>query len=192
MERHLRAVIKGVPTKLASGDEVRMIWSGDLGTARVRNGLNRIAAITAEQGIKSSEEVKKLKGELEKQIKVNVEAILEQDAKITAYSVHMQGLMDKQAAVMTEMQSQHASAMEDLHKQMAASEVAHTTHTADLHKQMADTDAQHAAAMDDLRKFGDLFNFMNAVTAEMIEQRNAVKASVLAIKELKDGQAGSD
>ncbi|KOO29126.1 hypothetical protein Ctob_013396, partial [Chrysochromulina tobinii] len=28
--------IKGVPTKLASGDEVRMIWSGDLGTARVR------------------------------------------------------------------------------------------------------------------------------------------------------------
>jgi hypothetical protein len=50
-----------------------MIWSGDLGTARVRNGLNRIAAITAEQGIKSSEEVKKHKGELEKQIKVNVE-----------------------------------------------------------------------------------------------------------------------
>ena len=211
--------IKGVPTKLASGDEVRMIWSGDLGTARVRNGLNRIAAITAEQGIKNSEEVKKLKGELEKQIKVNVDAILEQDAKITAYSAHMQGLMDKQASVMTEMQSQHASAMEDLHKQMAASEVAHTTHTADLHKQMADTDAQHAAAMDDLRKvvqqqqqqmgdmqqvvqqqqqmqlsfttqFGDLFNFMNAVTAEMIEQRNAVKASVLAIKELKDGQAG--
>jgi len=209
---------KGVPTKLASGDEVRMIWSGDLGTARVRNGLNRIAAITAEQGIKNSEEVKKLKGELEKQIKVNVDAILEQDAKITAYSAHMQGLMDKQATVMTEMQNQHASAMDDLHKQMAASEVAHTTHTTDLHKQMADTDAQHAAAMDDLRKvvlqqqqqmgdmqqlvqqqqqmqltfttqFGDLFNFMNAVTAEMIEQRNAVKASVMAIKELKDGQA---
>jgi hypothetical protein len=83
---------------------------------------------------------------------------------------------------------------------------------------MADTEAHHAAAMEDLRKavqqqqqqmgdmqkvvqqqqqmqltfttqFGDLFNFMNAVTAEMIEQRNAVKASVIAIKELKDGQA---
>jgi hypothetical protein len=73
-------------------------------------------------------------------------ATLEQDAKITAYSANMQGLMDKQASVMTEMQSQHAVAMEDLHKQMAASETAHTTHTAaDLHKQMADTDAQHAA-----------------------------------------------
>ena len=126
--RNELAEIRGVPTKLASGDEVRMIWSGDLGTARVRNGLNRVAAIAAEQGIKSSEEVKKLKGELEKQIKVNVDAILEQEAKITAYSSHMQGLMDKQATVITEMQSQHASATEDLHKQMAESETAHAKH----------------------------------------------------------------
>ncbi len=69
--RNEAAEVKGIPTKLASGDEVRMIWSGDLGTARVRNGLNRVAAIIAKNNSKSSEEVKKLKGELEKQLKVN-------------------------------------------------------------------------------------------------------------------------
>ena len=126
--RNEAAEVKGIPTKLVSGDEVRMIWSGDLGTARVRNGLNRVAAIIAENNSKSSEEVKKLKGELEKQLKVNADAILEQDSKIAAYSSHMQELMDKQATVITEMQGQHATTMSDLHKQMAASE-RHTLRT---------------------------------------------------------------
>ena len=57
---------KGVLTTLASGQEVRMIWSGDLGSARARNGLNRVAAIGAEHNGKTSEEIKKLQNELEK------------------------------------------------------------------------------------------------------------------------------
>ena len=46
--RNDAAEIKGIPTKLASGAEARIIWSGDLGTARVRNGLTRAAAVSAE------------------------------------------------------------------------------------------------------------------------------------------------
>ena len=92
--RNDAAEVKGISTKLASGAEVRMIWSGDLGTARVRNGLTRVAAVSAELASKGSEEMRKLKAELEKQVKVNANALVEQDTKITAYTAHMQGLMD--------------------------------------------------------------------------------------------------
>ena len=207
--RNEAAEIKGIVTKLASGAEVRMVWSGDLGTARVRNGLNRVAAITAEVNNKSSEEVKKLKMELEKQIKGNVDALAEQDAKISAYTVRMQEIMDKQASVVTDMQGQHGKAMDDLQKQMAASEALHS-------KTLADSEAQHTAAMDDLRRqlsdmqqvvkqqqqmqlsftaqAGDLTQtlstFMNAVKHEMMLQRSEMQASALAIKELKGESAG--
>jgi len=107
---------KGIPTKLASGAEVRIVWSGDLGTARVRNGLTRAAAISAELSGKNSEEAKKLRSDLEKQIKANADALLEQDAKLTSYTAHYTMLVDKQAAVVTEMQGKHMEAMTDMHK----------------------------------------------------------------------------
>ena len=55
--RNEKELNKGISTTLASGQEVRMIWSGDLGSARARNGLNRVAAIAAEHNGKTSEEV---------------------------------------------------------------------------------------------------------------------------------------
>jgi hypothetical protein len=54
------------------------------------------------------------KSELKKQIKVNADALLEHDTKITVYTARMQELMDKQATVITDMQ-----------KQMGDSEAAH-------------------------------------------------------------------
>jgi hypothetical protein len=200
--RNDAAEVKGVPTKLASGAEVRMIWSGDLSTARARNGLNRVAAVSAELNNKSSEEMKKLKGELEKQIKVNADALLEHETKITAYTARMQELMDKQATVITDMQ-----------KQMGDNEAAHVKSLADTEaahaKALADTEASFQMQMDDMRavmreqqqmQLGfaadaaqltqALSSFMTGVKNEMLEQRAAVQASALAIKELKDGSAG--
>ena len=200
--RNDAAEFKGIPTKLASGAEVRMIWSGDLSTARARNGLNRVAAVSAELNNKSSEEMKKLKSELEKQIKVNADTLLEHDTKITAYTARMQELMDKQVTVIADMQ-----------KQMGDSEAAHVkslTDTEAAHaKALADTEASFQKQMDDMRSVmreqqqmqlgfaadaaqltQALSSFMVGVKQEMLEQRAAVQASALAIKELKDGSAG--
>jgi hypothetical protein len=79
--RNEKELNKGIPTTLASGQEVRMIWSGDLGSARARNGLNRVAAISAEHNGKTTEEVKKLQTELDKQVKLNADAILLQPTR---------------------------------------------------------------------------------------------------------------
>ena len=91
---------------------------------------------------KSSEEMKKLKGELEKQIKLNANTLVEQDTKFTTYTVRMQELMDKQAVVITDMQNQHATAMSDMQKQMGENEAAHA-------KSLVDTEAAHVKALAD-------------------------------------------
>ena len=150
--RNDSAEIKGIPTKLASGVEVRIVWSGDLGTARVRNGLTRAAAISAELSGKNSEEAKKLRNDLEKQIKANADALLEQDVKLTSYTAHYTMLIDKQAAVVTEMQGKHAEAMTDLHKQMQASEEAHAKMLQDSEQARKDSELSAAYAMDGLRQ----------------------------------------
>ena len=142
--------IKGVPTKLASGAEVRIIWSGDLGTARVRNGLTRAAAVSAEITGKQSEEAKKLRSELEKQIKANADALLEQDAKLTSYTAHYTMLIDKQAAVVTEMQNKHMGAMTEIQQAMRDSEEVHIRRLEESERARKDIDASHQMAMDDL------------------------------------------
>ena len=199
------AEAKGIVTKLTSGAEVRMIWSGDLGTARVRNGLNRVAAISAELVNKSSEEVKKLKGELEKQIKVNADALVAQDTKISAYTAHMQELMDKQTTVISEMQTQHATVMSDLQKQMVDSEAAYSRKMGDMQdviqqqqQQMGDMQAviqqQQHMQLAFTAQAGTLTqtiaSFMASVKQEMLEQKTAMLASSVAIKELQDGKEG--
>ena len=204
--RNDAAEVKGIPTKLASGAEVRIIWSGDLGTARARNGLNRVAAISAETNTKSSEELKKLKGELEKQIKLNADTLVEQDSKFTAYTVRMQELMDKQATVITDMQNQHATAMGDMQRQMGENEAAHA-------KSLVDTEAAHVKALADTeesfkKQMGEMQQVMQqqqqmqlGFTAEAAQLTQAlhafmgdVKREMLVqraqIKELKDGSAG--
>jgi hypothetical protein len=204
--RNDAAEVKGIPTKLASGAEVRIIWSGDLGTARVRNGLNRVAAISAEMNTKSSEEMKKLKVELEKQIKLNADTLVEQDIKFTAYTVRMQELMDKQATVITDMQNQHATAMGDMQKQMSENEATHV-------KSLVDAEAAHVKALADTeesfkKQMGEMQQVMQqqqqmqlGFTSEAAQLTQAlhafmgdVKREMLAqraqIKELKDGSAG--
>ena len=103
-----------------------MIWSGDLGAARARNGLHRVAAIGAEHNGKSSEEIRKLQNELDKQVKLNADVLLQQDTKIVAYTASMNELMEKQAMVVTEMQNQHSEAMAEITEALKAGEEAHS------------------------------------------------------------------
>ena len=164
--RNDAAEVKGIHTKLDSGAEVRMIWSGDLGTARARNGLNRVAAISAEVHGKNSEEVKKLKGDLEKQIKANADALLEQDTKLTTYTAHYTAMIDKQATQTTDMQKAHGEALAELHAQMKESETKHS-------EMMESMRVKHATEMDDVR--GVLYEERVAHKCEMDEVREVLK-----------------
>ena len=202
--RNEKELNKGISTTLSSGQEVRMIWSGDLGSARARNGLNRVAAISAEHNGKTSEEVKKLQIELEKQVKLNADALVQQDTKIVAYTANMNELMAKQSTVVTEMQNQHAEAMSGLAKALQEGEEAHN-------KQMLESEAKHEAAMDAMRKqvqdmqevvkqqqsmqlefstkaadlTQTLSSFMKAVEHKMLAQDDELRQ----IKQIKDGYA---
>ena len=205
--RNEKELNKGIPTTLASGQEVRMIWSGDLGSARARNGLNRVAAISAEHNGKTTEEVKKLQIELDKQVKLNADALLLQDTKIVAYTASMNELMDKQSSVVTEMQKQHAEAMSGLAKALKDGDEMHN-------KQMLESEAKHEAAMSAMRKqvhdmqemlkqqqgmqleFSSkaadltqtLSSFMKAVEHKMLAQDDELK-QIKSIKQITEGYA---
>ena len=208
--RNEKELNKGISTTLASGQEVRMIWSGDLGSARARNGLNRVVAISAEHNGKTSEEVKKLQIELEKQVKLNADALVLQDTKIVTYTANMNELMDKQSTVVTEMQKQHAEAMWGLAKPLKDGDEMHN-------KQMLESEAKHEAAMSTMRKqvqdmqemvkqqqgmqleFSSkaadltqtLATFMKAVESKMLTQDDELK-QIKQIKQIKEGYAHAE
>jgi hypothetical protein len=202
--RNDAAEVKGIHTKLDSGAEVRMIWSGDLGTARARNGLNRVAAVSAEAHGKNSEEVKKLKGELEKQIKANADALLEQDTKLTAYTAHYTALLDKQATQTAEMQKAHGDALTEIHTQLKTQMEAHKAEMDGVKEVLHEERAAHKAEMDDvrevlkesqLRQLGfaaqaeKLTSSLAAFSKAMELQMLATREDVRLLKELK-GDAG--
>lgn len=118
----------------------------------MRNGLTRAAAVSAEIIGKNSEETKKLKNELEKQIKANADALLEQDAKLTSYTAHYTMLLDKQATVVTEMQGKHLDAMSGLQQKMLDNEEVHARRLQESEQVRKDNEASHQMAMDDLRQ----------------------------------------
>ena len=155
-------------------------------------------------------EVKKLQIELEKQVKLNADALVLQDTKIVTYTANMNELMDKQSTVVTEMQKQHAEAMSGLAKALKDGEEMHN-------KQMLESEAKHEAAMSTMRKqvqdmqemvkqqqgmqleFSSkaadltqtLATFMKAVESKMLTQDDELK-QIKQIKQIKEGYAHAE
>ena len=117
----------------------------------------------------------------------------------------MQGLMDKQTSVISEMQKQHSTVMGDLQKQMVDGETAHTKKLGEM-QDVIQLQQQRMSEMQEVirqqqemqlsftAQAGTLTQtlsaFMTAVRQEMLEQKNAMQESSLAIKELRESKEG--
>ena len=95
--------------------------------------------------------MKKLKGELEKQIKANADALLEQDTKLTTYTAHYTALLDKQAMQTAEMQKAHGDALNEIHMQMKTQMEAHKAEMEDVKGVLHEERVAHKNEMDDVR-----------------------------------------